>query len=148
MFKFEHPTTIFVADAFARPCGIYVPLNNMSIQSTISSEASLQIDVVTDIQGAQIAPSQCFVDRGNSVCVIAQRHYCQANPVVRDALVDLQLMADLGPDHQMGIGAFRLDRDEFSFAFYNTGEHGVSLWSLVFGSKVGAEVFTVHTRDV
>jgi len=67
---------------------------------------------------------------------------------VRDTLVDLQLMADRGTDHQMRIGAFDLLRDEFSFAFYDTGEHVVSLWSLVFGSKGGAEVFAVHTRDV
>ena len=92
IFKCKIPASFRILDFHTSSRLIYVSLHDMSIQSAIHHHAALYIHLIAHFQQTKIRTVQRFFHGSYRIRIISQTHYRQAYSVVRNTLINLQLI--------------------------------------------------------
>src|SRR5690554_6213187 len=94
----ENPAPIILVFFNTGPYLIHMSLNNMPVQASTQHRTAFQIDLVTTLQGAEIALCQRFRNSRHLVQISFHPNHCQTNPIVGNTLIDLQFLRNIGLD--------------------------------------------------
>ena len=71
---------------------IHMSLNDMSVQPTVHHHATFNVHLIPHFQQTEVRTLQCFFHGSHRIRIIRQSHYRQAYTIVRNTLVDFQLI--------------------------------------------------------
>ncbi len=121
--KSKSPTTTgfhyFQASGYCVDMALY----DMSVQPSAHRQAALQVDQTTGLPVGQVATKQRFFHRSHGMGVRGQADYSEANPVVAEALVDLQFVGNGAFDQKMPISAVLFNGADGAEGFDDAGKH-------------------------
>jgi hypothetical protein len=106
---------------------VYMALDDMAIEAAVEGHAAFEVDEVIGLPGVKVGFIQGLEDGGYAVGIVPGFFYGQADAVVGDALVDLQLGREGGLDPEGFVGSIGLDGLDFAEGFDDSGEHSVEI---------------------
>lgn len=110
--KVKHPGTVDVFDACYKSGCVHMPLDEVAIHSLASFQAAFDVEDVACLHASKIGLFQRFIDGHNGVFLVAFRNIfkdfgdSETNPVMSNALIDLNGLVEDGRDAKDDVAAF------------------------------------------
>ena len=123
MFEAKKPTSVLVSNRADDTSSINVPLNDMSIKPPIVQHAPFEVNCITFFQAPQVGFLERLIDSGGPVTPISQLCDGEANPIMTNTLINLELFADLAQNEQMMVRPVSHDALNHTKGFNYSGEH-------------------------
>ena len=99
-------------------------LNDVPVEAPVHEHTALEVHKVAHLQCAEVGALKCFLYCGNGVGAIAREfHHCEAYAIVRNRLVDFQLIDKRASEREMQIAIFFFECDNCCRLFNYSGEH-------------------------
>ena len=123
-FETEFPAAVEVFALEAGGGRVDVTLDDMAVEPAVHDHASFEVDEVAGLPLAEVALFQGFFDGGHAVEVVLLFFDGEADPIMGDALVDLELVGDGGCYPECLVGAFAFYGVDPAEGFDDAGKHG------------------------
>ena len=110
---------------------VHMALHDMSIQSPVHHHRALHIHLVAHLEQTKIAALQSLPHGGNGIGVVLETHNREADAVVGDALVNVQLVYKGACKRQVHIVLLVFDGHYSCHSFYNSGKHSFQIIKVI-----------------
>ena len=119
----EYFAAIHVGNIGADGSLVHMPIHQMAIQPSIHQHASLEVDRVTDLYNSQVCFQQGFFDGCNGIKLFFDAIHSEADAVVGNTLVYLQLLnkGSMNMEFQVGMQVFNML--DYPYGFDDSCEH-------------------------
>jgi hypothetical protein len=118
------PTAVGFNDISATGSLVNVALDNVAVEPSVHNHAALHIHLIADFQFAEIAALESFLHSSDSVRAIAwELDNSETNAIVRNTLVDFQLVSEAAPQSNVQITAIVLQGHNSSRFLNNSRKH-------------------------
>jgi hypothetical protein len=108
-------------------------LHHVSIYTCTEADAALQVDAVIYLPAPDGGFADGFVNGDHSVCIALDAHYGQADPIVCNTLVNLELGRQARLYREYKVGLFVFDVLYHTYIFNDARKHKVRLSCLLIG---------------
>ena len=112
--------TIHVLDADTFRSLIYMPLHDVSVQTSVHHHTTLHIHFIPYLQQSKVGTLQCFFNGSYCICTILNAYHCQTNTIVSNTLIYLQFVYKRTFQCKVQVSLFFFQTHYFCIFFYNS----------------------------